>query len=49
MPEQHRRLIEAADQLLVVVDSLLDARSGRRRGGLAYFLDVAVLARPLGR
>ena len=49
MTDQHRRLVELADQLLVVVDDLRQAETLQLLGVLAELLDVAVLARPLRR
>src|SRR5436309_11161058 len=49
MADQHRGMIELAYELLVVVDDLLDSEAGGRFGGLADLLDIAMLARPLGR
>ena len=47
--DQHRRLVELADQRLVVVDDLAQAEARELVGVVAQLLDVAVLARPLGR
>src|SRR5712691_1412924 len=49
MTDQHRRLVELADQRLVMVDDLLHAQTRRLLGSRAHLLDVAVLARPLRR
>jgi hypothetical protein len=49
MADQHRRLIEIADQLLVVIDDLLHSEAGRRLGGLTDPLDIPVLPWPLRR
>jgi hypothetical protein len=45
--DQHGRLVELADQRLVVVDDLGQAEARELVGVAAELLDVAVLARPL--
>src|SRR3954451_18654221 len=47
MPDQHRRLIEFANQTLVVIDDLGDAEARRLLRAVTDLRDVAVLARPL--
>ena len=47
--DQHGRLVERPDQRLVVVDDLVQAEPGELVAVGAELLDVAVLARPLGR
>src|SRR5207249_4103245 len=45
---QHRRLVEVANQLLVVTHDLVQAETGELIAALAQLLDIAVLPRPLG-
>src|SRR5262249_22307042 len=49
VPDQHRLLIEIADQLLVVVHDLLHPEARQRLGGLTELLDIALFAWPLRR
>jgi hypothetical protein len=46
VPDQHRRLVELADQRFIVVDDLVEAEAGQLVCVLAKLLDVALLARP---
>ena len=46
--DQHRRLLERTDLLLVVVDDLRDAETFELVCLRSQLLDVALLARPLG-
>jgi hypothetical protein len=47
--DQHRRLLELADQAPVVVDDLVDAQARRLLGGITNLLDISLLAGPLRR
>ena len=47
--EHYERLIQSANQPLVVLDDLPHPEAGRRLGGLTQLLDIALLARPLRR
>jgi hypothetical protein len=48
VPDQHGRLVELADQPLVVLDDLRQAEPGEIAGVPTELVDVTVLARPLG-
>ncbi len=49
MTDQHRRLLQLANQRLVVVDDLGQTQTRQLLGILAELLDIPVLARPLRR